>query len=489
MLGALLRSRRRAVVLVLLGMLVGYAAVIAWVDTTHYNRCHAAHLVAPRRTDDLDPRSLTTSASTHLPPKPVVDPLPLATAEPWSPVIGAAAAARQRAAADAQCGAKGLQVAGSDVLGILPSVVHTYCTGHVAASDAAQITPLASKLAHLVSPLGEMIVATGSVISDLDATLFAATIDSLRCAGVIDTAAVLVLGPIRDSDITTLRAAHPDANLVHYPGDDNAHPGAARFAALAELLRAGISVFHVGPTAMLIRDPLANGGVVRDADVEGITAGWETSTRYGYGPWSDDPTMGWGRFCMNMRLFDLSPQLIYLRATLPTLSLLDRVAATLAADASAALTSPPDDIAKPTPVAPLPGASDSVAATLHLESYYFNALALPRHHGAFLFPQPKIRILEPPSFVTSLDFFTMADRAKASIHRRGIALALLHHEPTDANAKVPLRLASLSAYFCTNVPQATSVFATFPREQVPAGIHKDHSARAFVDWPNEPDLD
>lgn len=68
----------------------------------------------------------------------------------------------------------------------------------------------------------------------------------------------------------------------------------------------------------------------RDCDVESMTDGFDNQTAYGYDDVMDDPSMGWSRYAHTMRIWVFNSGLFYIRPTIPSIELLDRVTAKLA---------------------------------------------------------------------------------------------------------------------------------------------------------------
>ena len=376
------------------------------------------------------------------------------------------------------CGRRVRMVSGEDWIGGLPQVAHSYCNGYVGPTDSAFSSPLAERVVEsgVVSAAGEVVAVSGSVDTALDRRLLTATLESVVCVGMESNVVVLALGEGKGKGgWAEVEAAFPGLLFVR-AGEEGTPVRSQRYAALAQLVGAGIHVFHMGPGGVAVRNPLD--GVVRDSDIESVSYGWEPSTRNGYGPWSDDPDMGWGRFVMNIRLFSLSPQLMYFRASFRSLLFLDRMAETLAHP----LTSlGPEPLITP-PIKSPAKEKDSAASDLHAEGYVATWLAHSPHHSPYMFPQPSIRIFEPHDFANSLFFFALPNSGKDRFSRSGYAMVLTHHLPDDPAASVVSRLEALNAFFCEPGKGSTHVFSAFPVESnPPVTPHKEHSARARSD--------
>ncbi|OMO63420.1 Reticulon [Corchorus olitorius] len=65
-------------------------------------------------------------------------------------------------------------------------------------------------------------------------------------------------------------------------------------------------------------------------DVESMTDGHNNMTAYGYDDVFDEPPMGWARYAHTMRIWVFNSGFFYIRPTIPSIELLDRVAGHLA---------------------------------------------------------------------------------------------------------------------------------------------------------------
>lgn len=96
-----------------------------------------------------------------------------------------------------------------------------------------------------------------------------------------------------------------------------------KFHLLRDFLVLGYNVFLSDIDIVFLQNPW--NFLVRDSDVEGMTDGHNNVTAYGYDDVSDDPTMGWSRYAHTMRIWVFNSGLFYIRATKPSIELLDRV--------------------------------------------------------------------------------------------------------------------------------------------------------------------
>ncbi|KAL6574292.1 hypothetical protein OROHE_001196 [Orobanche hederae] len=63
----------------------------------------------------------------------------------------------------------------------------------------------------------------------------------------------------------------------------------------------------------------------RDCDVESMSDGYDNMTAYGYDDVFDEPAMGWSRYVHSMRIYVYNSGFFYIRPTVPSIELLDRV--------------------------------------------------------------------------------------------------------------------------------------------------------------------
>lgn len=102
---------------------------------------------------------------------------------------------------------------------------------------------------------------------------------------------------------------------------------ALKFRMLREFLQLGYSVLLSDVDIVYLQNPFDH--IYRDSDVESMTDGHDNMTAYGYNHVSDEPAMGWARYAHTMRIWVYNSGFFYIRPTLPSIELLDRVAARL----------------------------------------------------------------------------------------------------------------------------------------------------------------
>ncbi|GAB2267349.1 Arabinosyltransferase rra3 [Dionaea muscipula] len=103
-----------------------------------------------------------------------------------------------------------------------------------------------------------------------------------------------------------------------------------KFRILREFLQLGYSVLLSDVDIVYLQNPFDH--LYRDSDVESMTDGHNNMTAYGYDDVFDEPAMGWARYAHTMRIWVFNSGFFYIRPTLPSIELLDRVAARLARD-------------------------------------------------------------------------------------------------------------------------------------------------------------
>ncbi|CAK9142594.1 unnamed protein product [Ilex paraguariensis] len=102
---------------------------------------------------------------------------------------------------------------------------------------------------------------------------------------------------------------------------------ALKFRILREFLQLGYSVLLSDVDIVYLQNPF--GYLYRDSDVESMTDGHDNTTAYGYDDVFDEPSMGWARYAHTMRMWVYNSGFFYIRPTIPSIELLDRVAGRL----------------------------------------------------------------------------------------------------------------------------------------------------------------
>ncbi|KAK1274739.1 hypothetical protein QJS04_geneDACA001742 [Acorus gramineus] len=106
-----------------------------------------------------------------------------------------------------------------------------------------------------------------------------------------------------------------------------------KFRILREFLQLGYSILLSDVDIVYLQNPFEH--LYRDSDVESMSDGHDNFTAYGYNDVFDDAKMGWARFAHTMRIWVFNSGFFYIRPTIPSIELLDRVATRLATDSKA----------------------------------------------------------------------------------------------------------------------------------------------------------
>ncbi|XP_030944659.1 arabinosyltransferase RRA2-like [Quercus lobata] len=120
----------------------------------------------------------------------------------------------------------------------------------------------------------------------------------------------------------------PDEGIdsVARTGGNHAVSG-LKFHILREFLQLGYSVLLSDVDIVYLQNPFHY--LYRDSDVESMTDGHNNMTAYGYNDVFDEPAMGWARYAHTMRIWVYNSGFFYIRPTIPSIELLDRVASRL----------------------------------------------------------------------------------------------------------------------------------------------------------------
>ncbi|KAF3624327.1 putative UDP-D-xylose:L-fucose alpha-1,3-D-xylosyltransferase 1-like isoform X2 [Capsicum annuum] len=117
----------------------------------------------------------------------------------------------------------------------------------------------------------------------------------------------------------------PDENVdfIGKSGGNHAVSG-LKFRILREFLQLGYSVLLSDVDIVYLQNPFDH--LYRDSDVESMSDGHNNMTAYGYNDVFDEPSMGWARYAHTMRMWVYNSGFFYIRPTIPSIELLDRVA-------------------------------------------------------------------------------------------------------------------------------------------------------------------
>lgn len=100
-----------------------------------------------------------------------------------------------------------------------------------------------------------------------------------------------------------------------------------KFHVLREFLQLGYSVLLSDVDILYFQNPFDH--LYRDSDVESMSDGHNNMTAYGYNDVFDEPAMGWARYAHTMRIWVYNSGFFFIRPTIPSIELLDRVAGRL----------------------------------------------------------------------------------------------------------------------------------------------------------------
>ncbi|KAL3639211.1 hypothetical protein CASFOL_017118 [Castilleja foliolosa] len=126
----------------------------------------------------------------------------------------------------------------------------------------------------------------------------------------------------------------PDENIDSVGKTASSHAvSGLKFRVLREFLQMGYSVLLSDIDVVYIQNPFHH--LHRDCDVESMSDGHNNMTAYGYDDVFDEPEMGWSRYAHTMRIWVYNSGFFYIRPTLPSIELLDRVADELARNENA----------------------------------------------------------------------------------------------------------------------------------------------------------
>lgn len=106
-----------------------------------------------------------------------------------------------------------------------------------------------------------------------------------------------------------------------------------KFRILREFLQLGYGILLSDVDIVYLQNPFEH--LYRDSDVESMSDGHDNRTAYGYNDVFDEPSMGWARYAHTMRIWVYNSGFFYIRPTIPSIELLDRVASRLAHEAKA----------------------------------------------------------------------------------------------------------------------------------------------------------
>lgn len=122
------------------------------------------------------------------------------------------------------------------------------------------------------------------------------------------------------------RDQHDGVDVIGRTGGNHAVSG-LKFRILREFLQLGYSVLLSDVDIVYLQNPFDH--LYRDSDVESMSDGYNNMTAYGFNDVFDEPAMGWARYAHTMRIWVYNSGFFYIRPTIPSIELLDRVATRL----------------------------------------------------------------------------------------------------------------------------------------------------------------
>jgi arabinosyltransferase len=103
-----------------------------------------------------------------------------------------------------------------------------------------------------------------------------------------------------------------------------------KFHILRQFLQLGYSVLLSDIDIIFFQNPFDH--LYRDSDVESMSDGHNNITAYGFNDVFDEPSMGWARYAHTMRIWVYNSGFFFIRPTIPSIELLDRVAQRLSSE-------------------------------------------------------------------------------------------------------------------------------------------------------------
>mmetsp|Transcript_22664 Transcript_22664/g.70384 ORF Transcript_22664/g.70384 Transcript_22664/m.70384 type:complete len:412 (+) Transcript_22664:55-1290(+) len=100
-----------------------------------------------------------------------------------------------------------------------------------------------------------------------------------------------------------------------------------KFHLLKNFLLAGYNVLLSDVDIVTLQNPFDH--LYRDADVEGLSDGYDPKTAYGWMDVIDDPGMGWARYVHTVHWYVMNSGLFFIKANEKTVDLMDRITARL----------------------------------------------------------------------------------------------------------------------------------------------------------------
>ncbi|KAJ8772736.1 hypothetical protein K2173_027913 [Erythroxylum novogranatense] len=193
------------------------------------------------------------------------------------------------------------------------------------------VNPRLAKLLEEVAIGKEVIVAlANSRVKDMLEVWFT----SIKRVGIPNYLVIALDDHILDfckSNDVPVYKRDPDKGIdsVGREGSNHAVSG-LKFRILREFLQLGYSVLLSDVDIVYLQNPFDY--LYRDSDVESMSDGHNNYTAYGFDDVFDEPAMGWARYAHTVRIWVYNSGFFYIRPTVPSIELLDRVAGRLSRD-------------------------------------------------------------------------------------------------------------------------------------------------------------
>ncbi|KAJ0973657.1 hypothetical protein J5N97_015622 [Dioscorea zingiberensis] len=190
------------------------------------------------------------------------------------------------------------------------------------------VNPRLAKILEDVAVQKELIVAlANSNVKDMLEVWF----ENIKRVGIRNYLVVALDDNIEDfcksKDVPVYRR-NPDQDVdsIGKLGGNHAVSG-LKFRILREFLQLGYGVLLSDVDIVYLQNPFDH--LFRDSDVESMSDGHNNMTAYGFNDVFDEPSMGWARYAHTMRIWVYNSGFFYIRPTIPSIELLDRVATRL----------------------------------------------------------------------------------------------------------------------------------------------------------------
>jgi len=190
------------------------------------------------------------------------------------------------------------------------------------------INPRLAKILEQVAVKKELIVAlANSNVKEMLEMWFT----NIKRAGISNYLVVALDDSIenfcKSNDVPVYRRDPNDGiDNIGKTGGNHAVSG-LKFRVLREFLQLGYSVLLSDIDIIFFQNPFNY--LYRDSDVESMSDGHNNMTAYGFNDVFDEPSMGWARYAHTMRIWVYNSGFFFIRPTIPSIELLDRVAGRL----------------------------------------------------------------------------------------------------------------------------------------------------------------